>query len=231
MSNIGQPERVTQNRVIALFRDELGYDYLGNWQDRPYNSNIEESLLTKYLNSSGYTDAQIAKALYELRTAATNPNRSLYDNNQAVYSLLRYGIQIKTAAGELTATVKPINWQHPEQNHWSIAEEVTIKGTKEKRPDIIIYLNGIAIGIIELKNSRVSIADGIRQSLTNQKPEFIGAFFSTIQIIFAGNDSEGLRYGSIETAEKYFLQWKEDEQENSRYKLDKYLLKICENND
>jgi type I restriction enzyme, R subunit len=228
MSNIGQSERVTQNRVIALFREELGYDYLGNWQDRPNNSNIEESLLTKYLNSSGYTDAQIAKALYELRTAATNPNRSLYDNNQAVYSLLRYGIQIKTAAGELTATVKPINWQHPEQNHWSIAEEVTIKGTKEKRPDIIIYLNGIAIGIIELKNSRVSIADGIRQSLTNQKPEFIGAFFSTIQIIFAGNDSEGLRYGSIETAEKYFLQWKEDEQENSRYKLDKYLLKICE---
>jgi type I restriction enzyme, R subunit len=77
MSNIGQSERVTQNRVIALFRDELGYNYLGNWQDRPNNSNIEESLLTKYLNSSGYTDAQIAKALYELRTAATNPNRSL----------------------------------------------------------------------------------------------------------------------------------------------------------
>jgi type I restriction enzyme, R subunit len=228
MSTIGQPERVTQNRVIALFRDELGYNYLGNWQDRPNNSNIEESLLTQYLSSSGYTDSQIVKALYELRTAATNPNRGLYDNNQAVYSLLRYGIQIKTAAGELTATVKPINWQHPEQNHWSIAEEVTIKGTKEKRPDIIIYLNGIAICIIELKNSRVSIADGIRQSLTNQKPEFIGAFFSTIQIIFAGNDSEGLRYGSIETAEKYFLQWKEDEQENSRYKLDKYLLKICE---
>jgi type I restriction enzyme, R subunit len=228
MSNIGQPERVTQNRVIDLFRDELGYDYLGNWHDRPHNSNIEESLLTKYLSSSGYTDAQISKALYELRIAATNPNRSIYDNNQAVYSLLRYGIQIKTAAGEPTATIQPINWQHPEQNHWSIAEEVTIKGTKEKRPDIIIYLNGIAIGIIELKNSRVSIADGIRQSLTNQKPEFIGAFFSTIQIIFAGNDSEGLRYGSIETAEKYFLQWKEDEQENSRYKLDKYLLKICE---
>jgi type I restriction enzyme, R subunit len=230
MSNIGQSERVTQNRVIALFRDELGYDYLGNWQDHPHNSNIEESLLTKYLSDSGYTSAQIAKALYELRTAATNPNRSLYDNNQAVYSLLRYGIQIKTAAGELTATIKPINWQQPEQNHWSIAEEVTIKGTKEKRPDIIIYLNGIAIaiGIIELKNSRVSITDGIRQSLTNQQPQFIGSFFSTIQIIFAGNDSEGLRYGTIETAEKYFLQWKEDEQENSRYKLDKYLLKICE---
>jgi len=43
--NIGQPERVTQNRVIALFRDELGYRYLGDWTDREGNSNAEEKLL------------------------------------------------------------------------------------------------------------------------------------------------------------------------------------------
>jgi type I restriction enzyme R subunit len=49
MSTIGQPERATQNRVIALFRDELGYRYLGDWTDRPDNSNVEESLLPAYL--------------------------------------------------------------------------------------------------------------------------------------------------------------------------------------
>ena len=41
-------------------------------------------------------------------------------------------------------------------------------------------------------------------------------------------DLEGLQYGSIGTQEKFFLKWKEDEQDNSRYKLDKYLLKMCE---
>jgi len=46
MSLVGQPERATQNRVINLFRDELSYRYLGDWTDRPGNSNIEEGLLT-----------------------------------------------------------------------------------------------------------------------------------------------------------------------------------------
>jgi type I restriction enzyme R subunit len=78
MSNIGQPERATQNRVIALFRDELRYRYLDDWTDRPDNSNIEDNLLTAYRTKSGYNPAQIAKALYELRTEAGNPNRSLY---------------------------------------------------------------------------------------------------------------------------------------------------------
>jgi len=78
-----------------------------------------------------------------------------------------------------------------------------------------------------LKNSRVSIGDGIRQSLSNQQPEFNAWFFSTVQFIFAGNDSEGLRYGTIGTEDKYFLRWKEDEEDNSRFKLDKYLLKMC----
>ena len=49
MKGIGKPERVTQNRVIALFRDELKYRYLGDWTDRPDNSNIEEKLVDEYL--------------------------------------------------------------------------------------------------------------------------------------------------------------------------------------
>jgi len=49
VSVVGQPERATQNRVIAQLRDELGYRYLGDWTDRPDNSNIEEGLLTAYI--------------------------------------------------------------------------------------------------------------------------------------------------------------------------------------
>lgn len=106
--NIGQPEKATQNRVIALFRDELGYTFLGDWTERS-NSNVEETLLTAYLSNSGYSTAQISRALDRLRTEANNPNRSLYDNNKAVYSLLRYGVLVKAAMGENTETIKLIN--------------------------------------------------------------------------------------------------------------------------
>ena len=228
MSGVGLPERVTQNRVIRLFREELHYRYLGDWSDRANNSNIEEELLTGYLTKCGYTAAQISTALHKLRTEADNHNRTLYGNNQAVYSLLRYGIPVQTEAGKRTEFVHIIDWHHPDKNDFAIAEEVTIKGKLERRPDIVLYINGIAIGVLELKNSRVSIGDGIRQCLSNQRPEFNEWFFTTVQFVFAGNDTEGLQYGTVGTQEKYFLKWKEDEQDNKRFKLDKYLLKLCE---
>ncbi|MDX9788594.1 MAG: HsdR family type I site-specific deoxyribonuclease [Salinivirgaceae bacterium] len=227
MNRIGQSERATQNRIIALFQDELHYRYLGDWSDRDGNSNIEEKRLRTYLTESGYTPAQINVAVHKLRTEADNHNRGLYGNNQAVYNLLRYGVPVKTEAGIPTETVHLINWRKPDRNDFAIAEEVTLKGNLERRPDLVLYVNGIAIGLIELKNSRVSIGDGIRQHLSNQKAEFNEWFFSTVQFIFAGNDSEGLQYGTIGTPEKYFLKWKEDEADDSRFKLDKYLLKMC----
>ena len=227
MSTVGQSERDTQNRVIALFRDELKYSYLGDWIDRDGNSNVEEDMLSAWLSKSGYTPAQISVALHKLRTEADNHSRTLYSNNQAVYNLLRYGVPVKTEAGKVTETVRLINWNEAEKNDFAIAEEVTLKGNRERRPDLVLYVNGIAVGVLELKNSRVSLGDGIRQNLSNQQPEFNEWFFSTVQFIFAGNDSEGLQYGTIGTPEKYFLKWKEDEADDSRFKLDKYLLKMC----
>ena len=227
MSTLGQKERETQKRIIALFRDELGYRYLGNWYDRQNNSNIEENLLSAHLTKSGYSRAQISKAIYELRTEADNPNRSLYENNKKVYSLLRYGVAVKTESGKVAETVQLIDWKNPEKNDYAVSEEVTLHGNIERRPDIVLYVNGIAIGVLELKNSRITIGDGIRQNISNQKPEYNAWFFSTVQFVFAGSDSEGLQYGTIGTPETFFLKWKEDEEDNSRFKVDKYLLKMC----
>lgn len=227
MDHVGKPERATQNRIVKLFRDELGYRFLGDWTDRS-NSNIEDDILTSNLSARGYSPEQISTAIYKLRTESSNHSRSLYANNQAVYNLLRYGVPVKHDLGKPTETVRLIDWASPEKNDFAIAEEVTLTGGHERRPDLVLYVNGIAIGVIELKNSRVSIGDGIRQNLSNQQPEFNEWFFTTIQFVFAGNDSEGLQYGAIKTEEKYFLKWKEDEDDNDRFKLDKYLLKMCD---
>lgn len=228
MSDIGKAERITQARVIALFKQQLQYTYLGDWTERPGNSNVEEQHLTAYLREAGYSDAHIGQAIHKLTAEAGHPQRALYDNNEAVYQLLRYPVQVRTVGDTEYQNVELINWKEPHKNHFAIAEEVTLKGGHERRPDIVMFINGIAIGVLELKRSIVGIGEGIRQNLSNQLPEFNAWFFSTIQLVFAGNDTEGLQYGAIATPEKYFLKWKEDEADNTGYKLDKYLLKMCE---
>lgn len=225
-TNIGQPERHTQNRIVRLFKEQLGYEYIGNWEDRQ-NSNIEETYLRKFLVKKGYSQVLIGRAITQLKATANNYNESLYTNNKNTYSNIRYGIPVKENAGDNHTTVQFIDWKHPEENHFAIAEEVTVLDNREKRPDIVLYINGIAIGVLELKRSSVSIGDGIRQSITNQQKEFIQSFFSTVQFVFAGNDSEGLRYGTIGTPDKFFLKWKEDEHDDSIFQVDKYLMKMC----
>jgi SWI2/SNF2 ATPase/Type I restriction modification DNA specificity domain len=100
MNAIGKAEMVTQNRVITLFRDELKYTYLGDWGGRLGNSNIEERLLKDYLTKCNYSPEQTSRAIYLLITEAKNPRRSLYENNKAIYGLLRYGVDVQIEVGQ-----------------------------------------------------------------------------------------------------------------------------------
>ena len=203
MNTIGQKEIHTQKNVIAFFEQELGYNYLGDWHHRQDNNNIEEAQLTDWLKRQGHSDQIISRVLFKLNNAATLAgSQTLYGANREVYDLLRYGIKVQPSASEQNITVWLIDWENPLNNDFSIAEEVTVYGNNIKRPDIVLYVNGIALGVLELKRSTVSIAEGIRQNLDNQQEMFIRPFFATVQLLMAGNDTEGLRYGTIETPEK-----------------------------
>ena len=236
MTTVGQIEKRTQARVVALFRERLHYNYLGNKTDLN-NHNLELTLLREWLTRQGVSDTLINRALHELNKVATDTSKSLYDRNKEVYNLLRYGVKVQPGAGENRVTVWLIDWKQPENNHFAIAEEVTVKGAdlanaakaNTKRPDVVIYINGIALGVLELKRSTVSVAEGIRQNLDNQKKEFIQPFFSTMQWVMAGNDTEGLRYATIETPEKYTLRWVEDTgpYADEPNLLDRHLLQVC----
>ncbi|MDD4300618.1 MAG: HsdR family type I site-specific deoxyribonuclease, partial [Methanomicrobium sp.] len=227
MSNIGELEIVTQRRVIALFKNTLGYEYLGDWQERENNRNIEEDYLRRFLlEKQGYSEDAITKALYELNRVAGDQSRHLYDINKDVYTLLRYGVNVAGEKGENKKTVHLIDWKNPENNYFAIAEEVSVSGKHNKRPDIVIYVNGIALGVLELKRSIVSVAEGIRQNLDNQNSKFIRHFFSTMQLVMAGNDTQGVRYATIETPEKRYLTWKEDSDIENL--LDRHLMQLCE---
>lgn len=75
----------------------------------------------------------------------------------------------KEGAGEQNQTVWLIDWANPQANDFAIADEVMVKGEYRKRPDLVLYVNGIALGVIELKRSSVHVSEGIRQNLDNQR--------------------------------------------------------------
>ena len=213
-SHIGEPERSVQNRLLTLFKEKLKYEYLGNYEYRTCNRNIERKLLFDYLMSTQkWSKEEANRAITQLEKEAYCTPQNMQEKNEKVYSLLRYGVNVSPDVGTKKITVDLIDWEHPDKNQFYIAEEVTINSSTPdsftKRPDLVIYVNGIVLAVIELKRSKVSVHDGIRQTIGNQQENFIRPFFSTVQLLFAGNDSQGLYYGVIDTPEKFWLRWKE----------------------
>lgn len=231
--SIGDTERMTQDRVVDFFRnrDILDYEYLGNLKCE-MNKNIREDCLRAYLRLCGYSEKLIDGAVTELVKTADNMTHGLYIANQRVYSLLKYGAKVRETPESAPQTIYFMDVENPINNHFSIAEEVTVVERQEKRPDLVIYLNGIAVAVIELKKKSASVSNGIRQNLTNQRNGFIAPFFTTVQFCMAGNEIEGLRYGTVLTEEKYYMEWKPDgfhENEEERDPEDIRIMAYCAN--
>lgn len=225
-------EKKLQNRVLHWFIDDLGYTYLGNLEDID-NTPVKEELLKANLEKRGYTDDQIKTAISELVGKVTNQADTLYQINRSVYSLLRYGRQGTKDKNGHRQTVHYIDWNEIDKNDFFVAEEVSVlrfDQTTRKRPDVVLYINGIALGVFELKSSYVCAGKGIRQLLQNQKRENILNFFSTMQFLFAGNEAEGLLYGTINTPEKYYLKWKEDKKATDDLSAEIKQLQVKEPN-
>ena len=210
-TKIGAPERATQARLIEMFELNMGYVFLGNKTDED-NRNIIPRLLEANLLRRGYSKRVVQAAIAKFQSdAQTLVNGNLYNANKAVYADIKYGVKVPDAKGNIV-TVKVIDFDPTKinDNDFQLAEEVSVAGLYDKRPDLVIYVNGIALGVIELKRASVSVMKGICQNINNQKEMFIKPFFTTMQLVTTGNSSEGLRYGTIETPAKQYLEWRHD---------------------
>ena len=157
---------------------------------------------------------QADEAIRSLKhAAACSTYANLFDKNLATYKLLRNGEKVSQGYGMPNKLIQYIDWKNPLNNDFAIAEEVTVRRVtedlKHRRPDIVVYVNGIALVVLELKKISVSVADAIRQNRRNQEDGEICQFFTTTQLLLAGNESEGIKYGVIKTPEEFWLKWKE----------------------
>ena len=212
MTAVDASEKMVQDELVRFFRDDLGYAYLGNWRFRENNRPVEETFLREYL-SERYGADMADEAVRRLQDAASLSGHDLYTVNKAVYELLRSGTPINPDAGQHNETVHYIDWENPASNRFGIAEEVTVVdpvSNAERRPDLVLYVNGIALAVIELKNSATSVQKGISQLISGQHDAFIPSFFTTVQFCLAANPSEGVRYGTTGTPAIFYNEWKAD---------------------
>lgn len=229
---ITSPERVTQNHVLDLIEKRLpAYKYVGNLKDTE-NTNIRENVLSAWLTSPERGDYQLTpeqanSAIHKLKGEISQCSsfNTLMQVSEAVYDRLRFGTSIPQGIGQQQKAVHFIDWENPLNNTFEIAEEVTVKNDgvgphDHTRPDIVVYVNGIALVIIELKRSGVPVTEAIRQNYRNQQNGYIPQFFATSQLTMSGNPSEGLWYGTTCTPEKYYLRWKEPTGESGDPTLD-----------
>ncbi len=224
---ISQKEREYQNEIVNLFKEKLGYEYLGSFQyarnsqtreNGEKNSPIIESELRRFLSSEkyGYTKLQIEEAIRQTKAMSrlSDSKRGiLSETNNQLYEIFTTHLAIQPDAEHHHENVYLFDFNNPLANNFAIAEEVSyideLTG-KHSRPDLVVYINGIALCVIELKRSTVSLEEGIKQNLSNEI-DLIPSFFTTTQFTIAASDKNGFKYATILTPQKFWCPWKRDD--------------------
>lgn len=163
------------------------------------------------------------KAIDNLIAEVCSPalNEGLQTANEKIYNHLLYGISVTEFVDGKKAnpTVALLDWENPKNNSFVFTEEFTVArsgGIESRRPDIICFVNGIPLVVIEAKrpdsNAKKgpTIDEGISQSLRNQRHDEIPLLFAYSQILLSINGNEG-RYGTCGTPAKFWAAWREED--------------------
>ncbi|MCD8265808.1 MAG: HsdR family type I site-specific deoxyribonuclease [Prevotellaceae bacterium] len=235
-------ERTYQDELVSLFREQLGYAYLGKRQyargenslpDGTQNAPIIESELRSFLqrDETHYTKHQQDEAVRLLTQEASlgNPSKdSLLQTNNSLYERLTSHFPISPDNDRHEENVSLFDFKNPLANRFAIAEEVSYTDPlthSNSRPDLVVYVNGIALAVIELKRCTVSFDEGIKQHLSNER-DLIPSFFTTVQFTVAASDKNGFMYATVHTPKNFWCRWKRDDHDvkNTLSDKDSFLL-------
>ena len=203
--------------------ESLGFTYVSPESLEPERKSFKETILTerlatalKHLNP-WLSDTNVGKAV---KAVSQVPAASLSEANETLHTSLTHGIALVQARGEgrKSHTVRFFDFENPERNDWVVTRQFKVLGSKKHIiPDLVVFVNGIPLAIIECKSPTIGDAwksEAIKQlhryQETGSKWKDLGAprLFEAAQVLI-GTCGERAIYGTVGTPERYFLEWKE----------------------
>ena len=230
--------KIQQNSINLL--QNLGYKFIGREENLKLRGGkssevLFREILTKKLGEiNGYeykgkrykfSQSSVLKAVDEL--AGVSLNEGLMVANERITNLLLLGTSLEENLEDGTRrsfSFKFIDFENLQNNDFYVTEEFEVSrvsqsdAQKHRRPDLVLFINGIPIVVIELKKSSVSFENGIKQLEKEQGKDEIAHLFKYIQLTIAANGS-GARYGTTGTAFKFYSVWKEQDEAKAKESL------------
>ena len=230
--------KIQQNSINLL--QSLGYKFISREENLKLRGGktsevLFREILTKKLGEiNGYeykgkrykfSQSSVLKAVDEL--AGVSLNEGLMVANERITNLLLLGTSLEENLEDGTRrsfSFKFIDFENFQNNDFYVTEEFEVSrvsqsdAQKHRRPDLVLFINGIPIVVIELKKSSVSFENGIKQLEKEQGKDEIAHLFKYIQLTIAANGS-GARYGTTGTLFKFYSVWKEQDEAKAKESL------------
>lgn len=234
-------EMSTSQRPVIEVLQKLGYKYISEEENKKLRNYILtdvifKDILAKKLNEINsyeykgekykFSASTIGQAIKDLNEDLVT---GLISTNEKIYDLLTLGKSYQENMVDGTKRsfdIKYIDFEHPENNDFYVTEEFSVlrmNGKDYARPDIVLFVNGIPLAVIECKDASVPIIQAISQNIRNQKPDYIPQLFKFIQIVMAANKNE-TKYATCGTPDKFWSTWNEQYVEKQKELLNKTVI-------
>lgn len=234
-------EMSTSQRPAIEVLQKLGYKYISEEENKNLRNNILTDVIFKdilakklnEINSYEYKGEKYKFSASTIGQAIKDLNEDLVTGlisaNEKIYDLLTLGKSYQENMVDGTKRsfdIKYIDFEHPENNDFYVTEEFSVlrmNGKDYARPDIVLFVNGIPLAVIECKDASVPIIQAISQNIRNQKPDYIPQLFKFIQIVMAANKNE-TKYATCGTPDKFWSTWNEQYVEKQKELLNKTVI-------
>lgn len=214
----------SQDRALKELQ-AIGYQYIPRAEAEQKRGHLSHVLfpdvLREFLASQSFTyrgmktpfpDDAIGEAIRDLDTPL---ERGLMFSSKAIYDRLIYGksCDVNLYDGNTQSfDISYIDWEHPDNNIWQVTDEFSVERPNGKyaRPDIVLFVNGIPLVVIECKKSSVDVEEGVKQNVRNWQPDYIPQLFKFAQLVLAMNP-EAVKYGTAGTKQEFYCKWHEED--------------------